>query len=108
MLADAEVAIGYFLALLLAVTIPTCIALIASQLGRYNLIFVACGWMPVLFAAYLSGSGIYDFCRGWLVDRDPIDPGVITFPLALSAPFFWAGLRSLSRMKKNKLQRTRD
>jgi hypothetical protein len=85
MLADAEVAVGYFSAVLF---------------------FVACGWIPIVFTLFLAVCGVCGFFGDWLVYHDPIDLGILIFPLGLSAPFFWAGWWSLARMKKNRLQRT--
>jgi hypothetical protein len=103
MLADAEVAIGYFLAMLLAVLIPACIALIGCQLGCHNWLLVGCALVPILFAVYLSAGGIFAFFHGWLVAGDPVDLGLLCFPLGLSAPLLWAGCWTLVRMKRNKM-----
>lgn len=102
MLADADVAIGYLLAVLLAALIPACIALIGCQLGYRNWLLIGCALVPIIFAVYFSGCGIIAFFQHWLVDRDSIDIGLFFLPLGLSAPLLWAGCWSLRRMKRNK------
>ena len=106
MLADAEIAIGYFLAMLVAVLIPTCIGLIECQRGRYGWTLVVFAWVPVIFAVCMVGSVILEVVSD-LLNNDPgsVDFGVITFTVALSAPFFFAGWWTLSRLKQNRIKR---
>jgi hypothetical protein len=92
MFADAETAIPYFLGMLAGVLVPTCIALIGCQRGRYSWGLLACASVPIIFAIVLIGGALVDF----------LDLEDFTFILCLSLPFFCAGWWSLSRLKQNK------
>jgi hypothetical protein len=49
MLADAEQAIPYFLAMMVTILIPTCIAFNQSRRGRYYRTLVVFAWIQIIF-----------------------------------------------------------
>lgn len=107
MFGDAEVAVGKFAMVLISVLIPTILALVACQMGGRSWFFFACACVPILFAVCSASLGTYGFFSNWLKFGDLKDFGLISFPVALSIPFFRAGFWSFSRLKQNS-SRTSD
>jgi hypothetical protein len=85
--------------------VPTVIALIQCRRGRSHVIWMAFAMVPIIFGIFVVGLGVLDFFHRWLVDHDPIDAGIISFPVGLAIPFLWAGSWSLSQFWRNRAKR---